>query len=469
MNGSEDLPSNHLVMKKLQLNQRFGVAALLVLGCAIFQSASAENIRKNETVKAIERVMPAVVNIGTETIVEVRDPFENLLREFWGPYYRRRPQSTTYSLGSGVIFDEEGYVLTNEHVVRRATRIWVNLMDGRKLEAVRVAGDETSDVALLKIKAETGEKFQSIPFAHDDDLMLGETVIALGNPFGLGGSVSKGILSSKSRRQPREDEPLDVADWLQTDAAINPGNSGGPLINLNGELIGLSVAVYREGQGIGFAIPIKRVTEALGRFLSPEEFQAIWFGARIRPGEKNLVVHSVQGYSPADLAGLKAGDSIRKINGRTPASFMDFSRELLANGTNRPVRLEVLSGQKQRTVSVNLIPEKDFFNERLVQTKTGLSVQELTLDLAEQLGFRFYGGFVVVDVEPDGPGEKAGLKKYSVIQAVDGQRPSNLIELAKALHGKNKGDKVRIDFTILVRRGVYYGFSEAASMLTLRK
>ena len=449
--------------------ERWAVCLALTAVLLTWSAAAAEDIRKNETVRAIERVMPAVVNIGTETIVEVRDPFENLLRDFWGPYYRRRPQSTTYSLGSGVIFDDEGYVLTNEHVVRRATRIWVNLMDGRKLEAVRVAGDETSDVSLLKIKAPDGEKFHAIPFANDDDLMLGETVIALGNPFGLGGSVSKGILSSKSRRQPREDEPLNVADWLQTDAAINPGNSGGPLINLKGELIGLSVAVYREGQGIGFAIPIKRVTEALGKFLSPEQFQAIWFGARIRPGEKALFVNSVQSHSPADLAGLKAGDLIKKINDRTPASFMDFSKELLANGTNRPVRLEVMSGPKRRNVSVNLIPEKEFFNERLIQSKTGLSVQELTLALAEQLGFRFYGGFVVVDVEPDGPGDQAGLKKYTIIQAVDGQLPPNLVELAKALHEKNKGDRIRIDMLTQVRRGVYYGFREAVGTLTLRK
>src|SRR4029434_6740283 len=125
-----------------------------------------------------------------------------------------------------------------------------------------------SDVALLKIRSRDNEKFTAVRFAADDDLLLGETVLALGNPYGLGGSVSRGILSSKSRRPPLENEPLEVEDWLQTDAAINPGNGGGPLVNLRGELIGVNVAVYREGQGIGFAIPVRRVSAALGEMYS---------------------------------------------------------------------------------------------------------------------------------------------------------------------------------------------------------
>ena len=154
-----------------------------------------------------------------------------------------------------------------------------------------------------------------------DDLLVGETVVAVGNAFGLGGSVSKGILSSKSRRPAGEEGPLGIEDWLQTDAAINPGNSGGPLINLKGELIGLSVAVYREGQGIGFAIPIKRVSEALMAILSPES-ERLWFGARLRPAGSELTVAAVELGSPAEQAGLRGGDQVVRIAGENPLGIV---------------------------------------------------------------------------------------------------------------------------------------------------
>ncbi|MGB0580480.1 MAG: trypsin-like peptidase domain-containing protein, partial [Limisphaerales bacterium] len=240
-------------------------------------SLPAAGNRETPTVQAVRKAMPSVVNIATETIVEVRDTFSDLFGNFYGYSRRGGPSQTTKSLGSGVIIDEEGYLLTNEHVVRRADRIWVKV-DGAEYPATYIAGDATVDVALVKINAPEGTKFAAAQFAGDDDLILGESVLALGNPYGLGGSVSSGILSSKSRRQPLENQPLDLRDWLQTDAAINPGNSGGPLINLDGELIGLNVAVHMEGQGIGFAIPIRRVRESLSTFLSPESTRALWFG-----------------------------------------------------------------------------------------------------------------------------------------------------------------------------------------------
>src|SRR5438128_1132546 len=211
--------------------------ASLMLGVALTLpafGAGEADARRDATVEAVERVMPCVVNIGTETIVESNEPFEQMLREFWGPYYRRRQPDAHYSLGSGVIIDENGYVLTNLHVVRRASKVWVKLADGREFEARPIVGNTHKDVALLKLLTKGNEKFKAVKFAKDDDLLLGETVLALGNPFGLGGSVSRGILSSKNRRPPLETEPLDVADWLQTDAAINPGSSGGPLIELPG-------------------------------------------------------------------------------------------------------------------------------------------------------------------------------------------------------------------------------------------
>jgi S1-C subfamily serine protease len=253
------------------------VAAVLL---ALLPLRAAEpDARRDATVEAVKKVLPSVVNIATEEVVPIRDPMENLFREFFDPYYRGRQPNTQFSLGSGVVIDEEGYIVTNFHVVGRARRVWVRLHDGREFEADKVAVSPSTDVALIRIRAKAGEKFAAIRFAADDDLLLGETVLALGNPFGLGGSVSKGILSSKTRRPPTDSEPMDLADWLQTDAAINPGNSGGPLVNLNGELIGINVAVLNQAQGIGFAIPVRRVSEKLGEIYSRN-----WMGCGSAPG-----------------------------------------------------------------------------------------------------------------------------------------------------------------------------------------
>src|SRR5205807_8552756 len=166
---------------------------------------------------------------------------------------------------------------TNLHVVRRAGTVWVKLADGREFEARPIVGNTRKDVALLKLVARGNGKFKAVKFAKDDDLLLGETVLSLGNPFGLGGSVSRGILSSKNRVVPKEADQLDWPNWLQTDASINPGNSGGPLVNLRGELIGLNVAILSQAQGIGFAIPIRQVSEALSGIFTPETSgKALW-------------------------------------------------------------------------------------------------------------------------------------------------------------------------------------------------
>ena len=263
------------------------LVAFLFFKVTVLAALTAEDdVRRDGTVRVIEQVMPTVVNIATETIVPVSDPFEAMMRRFYG----QQPTDTMTSIGSGVMIDETGYLLTNDHVVRRANRIGVKFNTGTNVyEATLVASDSQRDVALLKLNSRLGEKFRAIKLAREDDLLLGETVLALGNPFGLGGTVTRGILSSKSRTIPKEGAPLDIPNWLQTDAPINPGNSGGPLINMRGELIGLNVAVLNEiggqpVQGIGFAIPIRLVEEALSDKLPTEFVKTYWFGARVKVG-----------------------------------------------------------------------------------------------------------------------------------------------------------------------------------------
>ena len=445
-----------------------GLALALMAAALLDARAQSADVRRDATVAAVERVMPSVVNIATTTVVDNTDPFFRWRAEFFG--YRVRPQlqEVPASVGSGVIIDESGYILTNEHVVKGANSIWVKLMDGREIEAERVTGATKTDVALLKLKAREGEKFTPARFGADDDLLLGETVITLGNPFGLGGSVSKGILSSKTRRPEREDRQLDVADWLQTDAAINPGNSGGPLINLRGELIGLNVAVFREGQGIGFAIPIKRVNEALSRYFTPEGTKALWFGARVRSGASLLEVTAVEAASPADKGGLRVGDTILQVAGRTPRNFIEFMRELNAAGADQPVSLLIRRARAQQTLSLRLVPERDFFNAGLVRQKLGLHVQELTRELAENFGLPFYGGFVIADVDKDSPGAAAKLEKYFVIQGVDGQPPRDLVELGRVLHAKRKGDTVRLGVIAPYKRGSFVSFREGSVDVKLK-
>jgi serine protease Do len=462
-------------MGDLPISKKFaGVLAAIGLVLHVpFPAAAAESgeekdVRRDATVEAVQRVMPSVVNVATETIVQTRDPLDNLFREFFDPYYRRRQPNTQYSLGSGVIIDEEGFVLTNFHVVGRASRVWVKLADGREYEAEKLVGTSFTDVALLKIKTKNNEKFTPVKFAGDDELLLGETVLALGNPFGLGGSVSKGILSSKSRRPPSENEPLDVLDWLQTDAAINPGNSGGPLVNLRSQLVGINVAVYREGQGIGFAIPVKRVSQALSEIYSPEVLEGLWFGARVRPGSPPLQVTSVQMESPAGKAGLRAGDYILQINGKSPKGFIDLNRELLAAKDKSDLKLAIQRGSDKRSVTLRLAPEKNFFNSDLFRKKTGATIQELTPELSQNMGLARVQGILVAGVDKGTPAAQADLKPGMVVTSIDGQALTSIVSAAKLVYAKAKGDKVALEVIFPRPRGAFIEYRQGTTELKVR-
>jgi serine protease Do len=440
-------------------------------GSAQAQKEDAD-IRRDATVRAVDKVMPSVVNIATETIVHVRDPMEEFFRQFWDPYHRRLPPNSQYSLGSGVVIDEEGYLLTNDHVVRRADKIAVKFCTGTNVyEATLIATDPKSDVALLKLKARPGEKFSAIRFAPEDDLLLGETVLAMGNPFGLGGSVSRGILSSKSRIVAKEGEPLDIPNWLQTDAPINFGNSGGPLVNLRGELIGINVAVLRNYQGevaegIGFAIPIRRVLEALSDIFPTDFVKSYWFGAHVKVGTSPLAVMSVQPQSPAGQAGLKAGDTILQVNGRAPKSFIEFTELLAANASE--VTLRIQRGSAHKEVVVKLVPEKTVFNAAMVRDKLGLSLQELTPELSARYGVRASEGYIIAGVVDGSPAAAAGLERGILVTAIDGQTPQDLTAAAKRLYAKKKGERVHLDIAVRQRLGAYDVLRQGAVELTVR-
>ncbi|MCX6896977.1 MAG: trypsin-like peptidase domain-containing protein, partial [Verrucomicrobia bacterium] len=387
--------------------------------------------------------------------------------------YGQSTARTNHSLGSGVIIDEDGYLVTNDHVVRRADKIQIQLATTKEVyEARLIATDPKNDIALLKITAPPGTKFTAIKFAPDDDLLLGETVLALGNPFGLGGSVSRGILSSKSRIRPTAGQDLEIPNCLQTDAAINPGNSGGPLVNLRGELIGVNVAVLEQSggriaRGIGFAVPIQLVTEALGKAFTPESSRQLWFGAQVKPGEAPLTISSVQPGSPAALAGLKVGDVILQVNGKTPRSFIAFN-ELLAASPQAKVPFTIQRQGETQKLTVSLVPEKSFFNADLVQRKIGVTLQEITPQLAQGLGLPLNYGFIVLGTDAGSPAA-AQLEHGAVITAIDGQTPGDLTEAARLLHAKNKGDTVRLGVLIKqqVRNGPFISIRYNTGVLEL--
>ena len=428
----------------------------LVLPLASFGAAESD-LRRDATVVAIEKVMPSVVNIATETIVEYEDFYQGIFREFFGqtPFGSRRQQQE-HSIGSGVIIDEDGYILTNLHVVRRANRTQIKLWNGQEYEADRIVATPHSDVALLKIrKKQPNEKFTAIKLAPDDDVLLGETVMALGNPFGLGGSVTKGIISSKSRR-PAGNEPLDVNNWLQTDAAINPGNSGGPLINLRGELVGLSVAVYREGQGIGFAIPVKQVSEALASFFSPEVSHSLWFGARLKSGPPPLEIAGVQPVSPAEKAGLRAGDKVVQVNGQSVDGLIQFNRKVCASPERNARLLVQRASEKERpgtTIEIKLIPFDDVIRHRL-----GLTVAELSPDEASRAGLQEGQALQIKEIEKGSPAERAHLQPGFLLAGIDRQSTPDLMTAGTIITGKQPGDRAQL--TIIVPQRLRNGFMQ---------
>jgi len=443
-----------LIAKK---NRKLGWGITLTL-CITAIAEGGESPRKNAVVESVSRVMPGVVNIATKTRVQRVRLYYDWWRDNWAPYAQEMPPQE--SAGSGIVVDASGYVLTNVHVVKDADEIWVKINDKngetRVYKAKAIAGSLTTDIALLKIIPEKpAETFTAANFAGDDDLLLGETVLALGNPFGLGGSVSRGILSSKSRRTETEGGKLDIPDWLQTDASINPGNSGGPLINLDGQIIGINVAVLREGQGIGFAIPIKRVNESLSRIFTPEFLEGNWFGAAILAGSNPLTVQSVEKESPAARAGMVAGDQIATINDHSPRNFIEFASRLLKLGQKRTVKLQVNRKGALVDCTVKLIPEKSYFNPDLIRGKIGATLEELTPDIAKALGYNSTNGLVVSQVDSESLADKAGLITGVVVVAIDEQEVNDVVSAARLLHGKESGDRLALDIVQIRRSGLF--------------
>ncbi len=453
------------------LTRRSAVAAALAFAPALASPAWART-GPESFAPLVKRVMPTVVNIAVTETVSGNDAFASLPAELQRQFrerFRQRRQQVT-GAGSGFIIDAAGYIVTNNHVVGNADSILVVLSDGTELPAKLVGSDELTDVAVIKVVAPA--PLPAATWGDSKGLEVGDWVVAAGNPFGLGGSVSRGILSSKSRTVPKEGEPLDIPNWLQTDAPINLGNSGGPLVNLRGELIGINVAVLNEvegqrAQGIGFAIPIRRVLESLADIFPTEFVKAYWFGARVKVGTTPLVITSVQAQSPAGQAGLKVGDAIMQVNGKSPRSFIDFA-DLLAAGAGTEATLAIGRGPARKNIGVRLVPEKTVFNAGMIRDKLGLNLEELTPQLAARYGVGAAEGFLITGVEKDSPAAGAGLQGGILVTAIEGHTPADLATAAKLLYAKQKGDRVQLEIAWQQRAGNFNILRQGAVELATR-
>lgn len=426
-------------------------AAVLLLS---FGSNAVAFDRRTPVVIAVQKASPSVVNISTERIIveQYSDPFSDFFEQFYGRTFEHRVR--VHSLGSGVIFDESGLVVTNDHVVRRASTIRLKLYNGKEYDGELLSTDPSHDLAVIKIHGK--HKFPAIPFGTSKDLMIGETVIAVGNPFGLESSVTTGVVSATNRtiEIPLGDERyLRYEGLLQTDALINPGNSGGALLNINGELIGINTAIMGEAQGIGFAIPVDTVRECLGELLDFPSMHGIWLGLRVKKTKEGMMISAIDKDSPADKAGLRPGDLILKVDGRKIVDLFDLQMCFRDKTPTDKITFNVKRNDKEQTIVVQLKKRPRTPPTQLLMKRLGITGQTLTERLARRLGLAVPYGVLVVQVRPMSPADKIGLEPKDVIVQIGRFRVRSVEDVAQILSHVRRGDTVRI---AIVRKDSIY-------------
>lgn len=410
------------------------LAALAALLLAAPAAADDPFLRRTATVRAVEKVGPSVVNITTEQRVQggpfARSPGD--LDWFFRDFFEPRFPSRTQSLGSGVVIDAERHVLTNEHVVAAADRIRVTLADGRQFDARLVGADPNNDLAVLEL--ETDEAVPWIAPAGSADVMVGEPVIAIGNPFGLSNSVTTGVVSAVDRSL-RSNDARVFHGFLQTDASINPGNSGGPLLNAEGELIGINTAIYGGAQGIGFAIPIDTAKRVVRELITHGEIAPVWLGLdlqdldarlaealRVPPGVAGALVSRVRPGGPGAAGGVERGDVVLALDGRAVRSAREVYEMLERATPGQELALTLLrrGEQVERRARAEAFPP-----ERIPD----IAEQLLGLELEPLEG----GGYRVTAVRPGSGAEAIGIRPGDAVLALNGRALESAAALRRAL------------------------------------
>ncbi len=423
-----------------------------------------------------EKAGPAVVNIGTERVTKGSSPedffggmfrnappgFEKFFEQF-DKFQNRQPKRKQRSLGSGFIISPDGYIVTNYHVVADADVIRVNL-DGASgkdasFPAKVIGSDEETDLALLKIDVK--KPLPYLKFGDSDKAKVGSLLLAIGNPFGLDHTVTAGILSAKGRNI--HSGPFD--NYLQTDASINPGNSGGPLINMDGEVIGVNTAIIASGQGIGFAIPSNMVSKIIDQIRSGKKISRGWIGVTIQdvddnaakalglPAPKGALVGSVMPGQPADQAGIKAGDVITSVDGVNVADSSELLREIAGKKPGATASVQVWRDGSSKTFNIALgernIEQLSASGERggkqglkkQQDTGIGLSVRPVTAEEAKRLKLEKGVGLYVASVDPDKPAGETDLREGDIIVAANLKPVGSVDALVKIImsEGKSRG------------------------------
>lgn len=412
----------------------------------------------------VKAVSPAVVNISTVRTIkgggrvfrhfmgpsDKNDPFRDFFEKFFGDQSPERDLKQR-SLGSGFIIDKDGYIITNNHVIERADQIKVRLADEREFSAEIIGRDPKTDLALIKI--DSFRDLPSVTLGDSDALSVGDWVITIGNPFGLTHTVTAGIVSAKGRVIGAG--PYD--DFIQTDASINPGNSGGPLLNVRGEVVGINTAIVATGQGIGFAIPINIAKEIIVQLKEKRKVVRGWLGVAIQKMTpelarsfgikegKGALVGDVFAGSPADKANIKRGDVIIEFDGQKIDEMSDLPR-LVANTTvGKTVTIKIIREGQEQTLTAKIAEmkeEKPPVAKTDVERKIGLSVQEITPEIAEELGLEDETGVIVAGVAPGSPAEDADFNQGDIIKEIDRKGIKNLRDYRMVMDKAAKEDTI---------------------------
>ncbi|MGD9413991.1 MAG: DegQ family serine endoprotease [Desulfobacterales bacterium] len=413
-------------------------------------------------------VSPAVVNIRTVKTIKgggpvfrqfQRDPwgkegpFKDFFERFFGDETQREFKQP--SLGSGFIIDGNGYVVTNNHVIEDADQIKVKLKDEREFDATIVGRDPNTDIALLKI--ESDQKFATVKLGDSDALQVGQWVVAIGSPFGLEQTVTAGIVSAKGRVI--GSGPYD--DFIQTDASINPGNSGGPLLNMQGEVVGINTAIVATGQGIGFAIPINLARDIIVALKEEGEVTRGWLGVAIQDlsaemaeyynleDKKGVFVADVFEGDPADKAGIQPKDIILAVNGEKITTSRQLTGIIAKIPVNDSAKIKILREGKEKTVKVTIAkrPEERLAGRGRAPEQTeafGIRVSDLTPEISQQLNIDENTGVVVTQVESGSKGDEADVRIGDIIKEINRQPVKNAAEYKAILSQIDSGESVNL-------------------------
>jgi serine protease Do len=445
-----------------------GLAVALVLAFGLDQDASARRGIPDSFAELADQQSHVAVNISTtKTVKGIRrlSPFGGKeFRDFFGDEFFKRffgeipeEELKQKSLGSGVVVSEDGFILTNNHVVADADEILITLSTKEKSEAKKaklIGRDPETDIALIKI--EVDKSLSAARLGDSDKLRVGDWVVAIGNPFGLGHTVTAGIVSAKGRVIGAG--PYD--NFIQTDASINPGNSGGPLFNLDGEVIGINTAIFTQSGGnvgIGFAIPVNIAKSVMAQLKEKGKVVRGWLGVTIQTvtsaiqkkfglkKAEGALIGGVTKGSPADRGGLKRGDIVIRFDGKKVKEMNNLPPMVADTAVGKKVDIIVIRKGKEKRLAVTVGElEKE---ARMAATTTpeieesfGLSVQELTPELAESLSLKGQKGVVVSGIKRDSPGYEAGLHRGDMIQEIE-KEPVRDMNDYKRIMGKSASKK----------------------------